>query len=156
MFDLQSLQNRRPFWYCLTFNFDDAADVGTRLTQSVRVADYPFVCTSIIVVTRQDDAGIEATSTDADISGGDVASHPDPRVLLEFSETGTDRVFQNGGQLIDGAAFSRIRNRPLPAPILIRPGATFTIIATIQAETAATTGADVRVMLEGFIDYSLK
>lgn len=142
----QELSTRMPYWYQATVSFADAAAVGSSGTATINIDKTDFICTRIRVLSRVDDLGTMVTTDDIDAGGGDGGGNPDPACLLAITETGTDRAMQQTA--IDAYALG-----VLPAPKWFRAGSTVTLAVTLLRAAAANTGVDVRIVLEGYLQY---
>lgn len=148
--------DRRPFVYAVTFNFDDAAAIGTSLSRSITFnTDHDFVCTSICCETRIDDNG-KVMVLDENDGATELGGWPDPAVTLQFEEVGKGRSLQNQAvpaSLIYPANATTV-GRELPVPKLFEGGSTVAITAAVLKAAAANTGFDVTVALQGYQDFS--
>jgi hypothetical protein len=158
--DLQELRNEVPYWYTLSdgpIKFADAAVASsdTPLVQrgSIRIDDTPFVWCSTLVTTRVDDTG-DIMGPDDNDGSHHVGSPSDPGVEIEFFETGKDSNMQN--VRFDAFLFNCNGGfRPLPRRKLLRPATTLQVNVALMKQLAGGTGADVRVVLEGFKLYNV-
>ena len=149
---VDQLRAEQPFTYQATILFADNAAVGASGADTpVQILDVDFVCTSLVVFSRNQDTGILVTAGDVGAAGNtNVASDIDPAVLIQIEESGANRSWFQVP--VDAALFAR--PAALPRPRLMRRATSFVVRCTLQRDvTTATDSITTRVLFHGFHVY---